>query len=818
MASMRLAWRLLRRDWFSGELKVLIMALLVAVTGVSAINFFTDRIRIAMDSEAAQFIGADLQLSGSRESQQQWLDKAQQAGLTQAKSLVFASVVAANDNFQLASVRAVDTLYPLLGSLRLRTQFDDAGVDTQAPPEPGTVWVDSRLYQKLGLSQGDSIEVGSASFKLAGIIQDEPGRGGSLLNFVPRLVLNMQDVPMTEVLQPGSRVTWQYQFAGQSKVITKFESWLRAEVDSTWRIVGGKDGIPSLEQTLKRAQSFLGLAGLASLLLAGIAIAMVANRYAEHHFDHGALLRCFGASRALVLKIYSFNLLVLGLITSFVGSLCGYLVHNGLLALMQPLLPDNLPEPGVQSFLVAIAIGIITLAGFALPALVRLGQVSPLRVLRRNLTPTKLNGYLIYLLTIFTMGLLMWWQTDNLKMVLIVLVGGSVAAIVLSLIAKAILKSGLVIKSKLKGSLRFGVSQLARHEKASVIQILAFGLALLVMMLIFLLRNELIDNWRLKLATDTPNHFLVNVEGTDVNAVEQYFDERQIKTAGLYPMIRSRVELPETATGQVRREVNITYSTQLPEHNELIAGTWAPETTASGLPPMSVEQRFMERRNLSIGDVLKFDTGGRTYAGEITSVREVKWDSFKPNFFIMFTTEAISDLSATWMTSFYLASDKKQQLNALVKQFPSTSLIELDAIMMQVQRVIEQVSIAVEYILVFVLIAGIMVLLASVQASMDDRLFESTILRTFGASKSYIRNALLTEFCFLGFLAGLLAVIGVELVAYGLYQELFNLNYQLHPWLWLIGPVAGILIIGLSGNLASSKVVKQPPMISLRAS
>ncbi len=816
MSSLKLAWKLLRRDWAGGELRILILALMVAVTGVSSINFFSERIRIAMIEESSTFIGADLQLTGSREADENWFKEADKLGLESAKSLLFASVVASDNAFQLASVRSVDTIFPLKGSLQLKTA-NDSDTEINYKPQQGEVWVDSRLFSKLKIQIGDIVEVGIAEFTVTGMIESEPGRGGSLLNFIPRLVMNMDDVEKTQVIQPGSRISWQYQFAGNKDSIKEYTIWIKEQLDTTWALVGGSQGVPNLERTLNRAQGFLGLASLASLLLAGIAIAMVANRYAEHHFDHGALLRCFGASRSLVLKIYGSNLFILGLLTSIVGSVTGYLVHLGLVELMQPLLPNNLPQPSSQSFFIAVATGMAALTGFALPALMRLGAVSPLRVLRRDLSPVSLNGYFTYGLTVFTIGLIMWWQTRDIKMVVIVIAGGAIASFVLSLIAKAFLKFGLLFQRYMTGSVRFGFSQLARHSKASTIQIMAFGLALLVMMLILLLRNDLLDTWRSKLSDDTPNHFIVNVELGEVERMRTFFSEREIETSGMFPMIRSRMKLPESATGQIEREVNITWSEQLPDHNELEEGIWSPEETASGHPAMSLENKFAERMGLKIGDVLGFDTGGRIYQGEITSLRSVKWDSFKPNFFVMFTSDAIKDLPADWMTSFYLEPEKKQLLNGMVEQFPAVTLIELDAIMNQIQRIIEQVSIAVEYILLFVIIAGLMVLLATIQSTMDERIFESTVLRTLGASRSYLRSSLMTEFSLLGLLAGLMAAAGTELVSYGLYEQLFKLPYAMHGWLWLAGPLCGIIIISVAGNLAARSVVSRPPMSSFRS-
>ena len=810
-----LVFRLFLRDWRGGELKVLIAALIVAVAAVSSINFFSSRVEIAMEEETSRFIGADLQISGPREAEQSWLDEATDRGLSISNTLVFPSIASTENGFQLSSVRAVDTFYPLKGTLNL-TRADESIEAVNTPPAEGTVWVDATLFRKLNLSYGDLVEVGVAEFEVTGTIQPEPGRGGGLLNFLPRLVMNMADVPKAEVLQEGSRVNWQYHFIGDRPVIEEYSAWFKENSNSTWNQVGARSGVPRLERTLQRAESFLGFASLAILMLAGIAIAMVANRYAEHHFDHAAMLRCFGCKQNDVLKIYGYNLLLIGLSTSIIGGLLGYIIHEGLVTLMQPILPPDLPNPSMAGFLVAIATGLSALVGFALPALIRLGKVAPLRVLRKDLTPMTMSSYVTYGLTILSLGLIMWWQTTDIKLVINLLGAGIAVSVIFTGIAQLFVKLGLSLGKFSSGASHFGIKQVSRHAGASRIQILAFGLAMLIMMLVILLRNDLLDTWQAKLDMDTPNHFIVNIEQFETESLEQYFDDNNIRHAGLFPMIRSRVTLPETANGSVRREVNISWSEELPAHNELVGGEWAPETTASGLPAMSLEQTFAERRNLKVGDIIKFKTGGFEYAGEVTSFRSVKWDSFKPNFFIIFTSDAISELPAEWMTSFYLSKPEKSLLPEMIDRYPAATLIELDAIMEQIQRVIDQVSIAVEYVLMFVMVAGLMVLFASVQASMDIRNFESTILRTLGAPKRYLRQAIVSEFGLISLMAGLMAAVGTEITAWGLYRYVFDLPFSFHWWVWIAGPVCGFVIITSAGYMASRGVLQQSPMMSLR--
>jgi len=815
MASWSLVYKLFARDWRSGELKVLIAALLVAVSAVSSISFFSQRVEIAMLEESSRFIGADLRISGPREMAPEWLAKTTQMNLSSAKSLMFASVASTELAFQLSSIRAVDSKYPLKGTLTL-TLADQTTIEVNTKPAEGEIWLDSRLYDKLDVSFGDLVEVGVAEFKVAGIIAAEPGRGGSLLSFLPRLVMNLADVERAKVIQPGSRINWQYHLAGTRTDIDAYSAWFKDNANETWSQIGAKNGVPRIERTLQRAESFLGFASLASLILAGIAIAMVANRYAEHHFDHAAILRCFGCTQKDVMKIYGLNLLLIGFVTSILGGGLGFGIHLLLVELMKDLLPTNLPMPGISSFYVALATGLTALVGFALPALIRLGKVAPLRVLRKDLTPMSMRGYLTYALTLVSLALIMWWQTQDVMLVANVLGGGIVVALIFGIIAQGFLKLGLRLGRMTSGSIYFGIKQVERHSSASRIQILAFGLAMLIMLLVMLLRNDLLATWQQKLDKDTPNHFIVNIEAYETETLEGFFDQHQIKHAGLFPMIRSRVKLPESAEGEISREVNISWALDLPSHNTLVDGEWAPKNTQSGLPAMSLEEEFAKGRNLKFGDIIEFNTGGQVYKGEVTSFRTVKWDSFKPNFFVIFTSDAIKELPAEWMTSFYLPKHQKPLLKDILEQYPAATLVELDAIMEQIQRIIDQVSIAVEFVLLFVMMAGLMVLLAAVQSSMDIRNFESTILRTLGAQKSYLRSAIVSEFSLIGLMSGLMASAGTELTAFGLYKYIFELPFELHLWVWISGPIMGLTVITFAGYQASKRVLKQSPMVSLR--
>jgi putative ABC transport system permease protein len=822
----RLAWRLLLRDWRAGELRILLLALIIAVTTTTAISFFTDRLQRAMANQSSELLGGDLLLSSPRPLDSAWLAQANSLGLARDETLAFPSVVVHGDNLQLAEIKAVREGYPLRGTLRISDTPFGAQRDTQAIPAAGEVWVEPRLLPLLGIGVGNTLELGNLTLTVTRVLTFEPGGGGNLFALAPRVLINWADVARAEILQPGSRVSYQYFFAGKEPALKRYKEWLQPQLEPSHRVTDVREGRPTVGAALDRAEQYLGLASLVAVLLAGVAIAMGARRYSERHFDMSAVMRCLGAGQNDILALFVPQLLWIGILGGVIGVVLGFVVQFGLFYLLRGLLPAELPAPGIMPVLIGFLTGITVLAGFALPPVLRLREVPALRVLRRELTPMPLRGWLVYGAALAAMGLLMWRYTGSAALTLGVMGGAILALTLLGLVAFGLLRASRSLHRGVGVAWRYGLNNLWRRPMLSVSQILAFGMTLMAMALIALVRGDLLSTWQTQLPAEAPNNFVVNVLPHKVDAFNAFMAEHQIKSAELYPMVRGRladingesmhqrIKPGEDGSGAVRRELNLTWSATLPGDNIITEGRWFTEADR-GKPLVSVEARLAERLGVKQGDELTFSFGGDELKVQVVSLRTVQWDSFRPNFFMIFPPGVLDPYPATYMTSFYLPPERKGELAQMIRQFPAVTVIDLDRIMEQVRRILEQVTLAVEYVLVFVLLAGFAVLYAALQASLDERLYEGALLRTLGASRSQLRSGHLAEYALLGALSGLLAAGGAELIAFILYREVFHLEYSIQWWLWAGLPLIGAVLIGAAGFIGTRRVVQKSPLVVL---
>jgi len=822
----RLAWRLLLRDWRSGELRILLSALIIAVTATTAISFFTDRLQRAMVNQSSELLGGDLLLSSPRPLDSAWLKQADTLGLARDEVLEFPSVVVHGDNLQLAGIKAVRPGYPLRGTLRISDVPYGTQRDTRAIPAAGEAWVEARLLPLLGIGVGDRFELGSLTLTVSRVLTFEPGGGGNLFALAPRVLINRVDVAKAAILQPGSRVSYQYFFAGKDTVLQRYKKWLQPRLEPSHRLTDVREGRPTVGAALDRAEQYLGLASLVAVLLAGVAIAMGARRYSERHFDMSAVMRCLGAGQNDILALFIPQLLWLGILGGLLGVVLGFVVQFGLFYLLRGLLPAELPAPGIMPVLIGFLTGITVLAGFALPPVLRLREVPALRVLRRELTPMPLRGWLVYGAAFTAMGLLMWRYTGSAALTLSVMGGAILALLLLGLVALGLLRVSRALHRGVGVAWRYGLNNLWRRPMLSVSQILAFGMTLMAMALIALVRGDLLSTWQTQLPAEAPNNFVVNVLPDRVTDFHAFIARHQIKSARLYPMVRgrladingeslrARVRPGENGSGAVRRELNLTWSNTLPSDNAITEGRWFTDKDR-GKPLVSVEARLAERLGIRLGDELTFAFGGDELKVKVASLRTVQWDSFRPNFFMIFPPGVLDPYPATYMTSFYLPPERKGELAQMIRQFPAVTVIDLDRIMEQVRRILEQVTLAVEYVLVFVLLAGFAVLYAALQASLDERLYEGALLRTLGASRGQLRSGHLAEYALLGALSGLLAAGGAELIAFILYREVFHLEYTLQWWLWAGLPLIGAVLIGVAGFIGTRQVVRKSPLVVL---
>lgn len=818
-----LAWRLLRRDWRAGELRILLGALIVAVTATTAISFFSDRLQRAMVHQSSELLGGDLQLSTPRPIDPAWISEAQRLGVAHNETLEFPSVVVAGDNFQLAGIKAVEPGFPLRGEIRIaREPFGEEFRTTQLP-EPGEAWAEGRLLPLLGIKVGDSLELGNLRLRVTRVLAYEPGAAADFAGLAPRLLINRQDVARAAILRPGSRVTYSHSFVGSEAALQRYKSWLKPQLDPSHSLTDIREGRPTVGAALDRAEQYLGLASLVAVLLAGVAIAMGARRYSERHFDMAAVMRCFGAVQSDLLALFLPQLLLLALVGSAIGVALGYLVQFGLFILLRELLPTELPAPGWMPVLIGMLTGSTVLAGFALPPVLRLRQVPALRVLRRELDPMPLRGWLVYGAALLAMGGLMWRYTGSAAMTVGVIGGAVAALLILGLLALALLRATRLLHRGVGVAWRFGLNNLWRRPLLSVGQILAFGLTLMAMALIALVRGDLLNTWQTSLPTDAPNQFVINILPERVDAFSAFLQQKGVQSVVLYPMVRGRLARingieshafvgdAERGRGALNREINLTWAESLPADNQITAGRWFTKADA-GKPLVSIEDKLARRMGVKLGDELTFSFGGDELAVKVSSLRSVQWDSFHPNFFMIFPSGVLDRFPATYITSFYLPQARKGELAEMLRQFPALTVIDMDRIMDQVRRILAQVTLAVEYVLVFVLLAGFAVLYAALQASLDERLHEGALLRTLGASRDQLRSGHLAEYAALGFLAGVFAAVGAELIALILYQQVFHLDYSVKWWLWLLLPPLGAILIGVAGYRGTRRVTQVSPL------
>lgn len=824
-----LSLRLLARDWRAGELRMFATALVIAVGAITAVGFFNDRVDRGLTQRSAVLMGADLALRTPAPAPSDWVAAAGRYGLQTAETLEFASVVLRDERLQLVGVRAVGDAYPLRGAVRTAPALYQPDAAATAGPAPGTAWVEPRVMQELGLQMGASIQIGAAGFAVTRVLTDEPGRATNFFALSPRVLMNLADVARTRVIQPGSRVTYRYLFAGPDAGLRAYESWLRPQLGPSDQLRHAREGNDSTARAVERVERYVGLTSVLAVVLAGVAIAMAARRYSVRHYDTSAMLRSLGSTQRDILELYLPQLLVLGVGASVLGCLVGLGVQQAIYYIVKGLFPVQLPAPGAWPAVFGFAAGLITLAGFALVPVLRLRAVPPLRVLRRELAPLPVSAWAVIAAAAAALIVLMWRHTGSLKLTLGVLAGGGLAAAALYAITVGLLRYARTRRQGASALWQHGFDRLQRRAHASSGQILAFGFTLMAMAVIGLVRTDLLSTWRGQLPDDAPNHFAFNVLPADAAAVKDFFRANAIRSQALYPLVRGRLveingvpvrqavtkdEGEEAQNAALRRDLNLTWATDLPPDNKIVQGEWWSTDARAGL--VSVEAKLAERLQLKPGDVLTFVTGGAPVEARVASIRSVQWDSFHPNFFMIFTPGTLDDHPATYMTSFYVAPEQKTRLAALVRQFPAVTVLELDLFLSHLRAIVQQAALAVELVLLFVLAAGFAVLYAALAASLDERYYEGALLRTFGASRRQLRRAHVAEFVTLGVLSGLLAALGTEAITYVLYTHVFDIPYTFKWPVWIIAPLAGGALIGVAGFIGTRRVVRISPLAVLR--
>ncbi len=813
------------REWRGGELALLLVSLILAVTIVSGVAGFADRLQRGIVGESNKFLAADLVLKTPRALAPQVVSRVPDS-VSQALVVEFRSMIVAGESLQLASIKAVSAGYPLKGELAISDMpFGDV-YNTDAVPVSGEAWLDSRLFPLMGLQVGDSFQLGELTLRATRALVSEPDRGSSFYGMGPRVLINVDDMARSGVVQPGSLVDYRYLFAGEQSALASVKARLESALTQSDRWEQLDESQPRIAKTLERAERFLLLAGSFGVALAGVAVALTARRYSQRHLDTVAVMKALGAVSAQITRLYVGNIVLLALLATALGWGLGMAVQNTLFALIKDLVGFTPPAGTLRPLVAGAVTATLCVLAFALPPILRLRHVPPLRVLRRDIGNENLSAGVSALLGIGGLFLLMLWYTQSLVLVSAVLAG---IVVVLGLAGALVLRLFSNLRRWAAGAggvVRLALSAMYRRRQANAFQVVSLALALMVLLCIIAARSSLLKEWELQLPADTPNHFLVNIAPDQVESVDEWFTQQGIRSAGLYPMVRGRLveingealeKIPDIDANRssVNREINLSWSDALPEDNELVAGQWW-ESAPAQLPRVSVEIEFAERLGLELGSRVFFKIGGLPLEAEVTSLRKLSWDSMRPNFFLLFEPGVLENYPSSSITSFHLEKADKVVLNDLLRRFPTITLIEMDAVIEQARTVVAQVSAALELVLILIIACALLVGVANIQASLDSRLHENAILRTLGASRQLIRSCLLAEFALIGVSAGVLAAIGAEITLYIVQTRLLDMSANWHPLFWVVAPIGAGLVVAVSGWWFCRAVIASPPLQVLR--
>jgi putative ABC transport system permease protein len=835
--------RMTARDWRAGELRFLLVALIVAVSALSAVGFFIDRMRTGLNRDAHQLLGADLLVNADQPVRADWRREAERRGLLLADTVTFPSMAQAGEGdssqAQLASVKAVSKGYPLRGLLRITRDPDAAsealGAPTHATPAPGTVWVDANLLTALNTRVGGTLQLGDKRFTIAQLIASEPDRGASFANFAPRLMLAMEDLKATGLVDNFARVTWRMQVAAPSNNdrarVDDYERWLRLQLPGGSvkgvRIESLENGRPEMRATLDRAELFLSLVGLLSAMLAAVAVAMAARRFMQRHLDACAMLRCLGMTQNQVGAMYLVEFALVGLAGSVLGVLVGFGAHFVLLELVGRLMTTDLPPVSPLPALQGIATGMLLLIGFALPPVLQLRNVPHNRVIRREQAAPQPMALATYGLGIVVFVALLLWQAGDTKLALTT-AGGFLAGFGLFALVAWLALRGL---KRLRGvsshqSWRFAITSLQRRPGATVVQVVSLSLGLMALLLLTVVRGDLMSAWRTATPPDAPNRFIINIMPDQKQGVEQQLAAAGVKDIRLYPMIRGRLTAvngqpitpatypDDNARRLADREFNLSSMKEPPAANDIVAGSWYKD--APGVAEASVEQGIAKTLRLKLGDVMRFDMAGQVVDAKITSLRKLEWGSMRANFFVIINPQAMVNAPTTYMTAFHLPARGAALGNTLTRAYPNLTVIDVSGIIRQLQDVLDQVVTAVEFLFLFTLASGVLVLYAALMGSQAERTREAGLLRALGATRGQLAQAQRIEFALVGSLAGLLAATGAGAMGWALAEYQFKFPWTFEPGVWLAGLAAGIVCALIGGWLGLRSVLRQPPLQTLR--
>ncbi|WP_058833648.1 ABC transporter permease [Luteimonas abyssi] len=828
MRTVRLAWTQFARDLAAGEVRIMLAALVLAVLAVSAVGFVTDRAERALTQQANRLLGGDAVLRSDAPIDAAVTAAADAAGLQHTATVELDSMIRVGDDLRLGDLSALGEGYPLRGAFRIAERGDGDDREADGIPAPGTVWLSRAGADTLDARVGDTVSLGEAQLRLAALVTQEPDASIDYFNVAPKVFLNVADLEATGLVQEGSRIRYRLVVAGDQDAVERFAGGLRDDLGRGQRLETIQDARPEIRSGLDRAGRFLGLAALVSVVLAAVAVAMAARRHSERHLSGVAVMRCLGASQRTLVGIHVGELVLLGLLASAIGVVLAFGLQWAVGGWIARTLELELPGAGWLPALEGLGVGMVVLLAFGAPPVLALRRVPALRVIRRDLDPVEPAALAVALAGFVGLGALLWWKAGSADLAGAMLGGILATLAVLASIAWALIALVRRLRGRLRGGLRYGLANVSRRAGASIAQVSALGLGLMALLLLTFVRTDLLDRWQLQLAENAPNRFIVNVQPHQLDPVRVFMDERGLEAPELFPMVRARLAARngEPVTGETyagedeqtrrraEREFNLSMSGDLRDDNRVVDGQFWTGTPAT--PEFSVEENFASQLGWQVGDRIVFDIAGQPLEAPITSLRSVDWESFRPNFFVLASPGALDGYPASYITAVSVPPEQTRFTADLVGAFPNLSVVDVDAVLAQVRTTADQVSVVVQAVFWFSLVAGVLVLLAAVSASQDERLLEGGVMRVLGGSRRQLRMAQATEFAAIGLLAGLVAAIAASVLSGVIATRVFDLPWQPNWSMAAFGGVLGMAMTLLAGMIATRRVVDAPPALTLR--
>ncbi|MFC0118455.1 ABC transporter permease [Pseudoalteromonas xiamenensis] len=828
----KLALKLFSRELRRGELTIILAAIALAVLTVFSLSSVTERISLNIEQKTADFIAADRRLSSNHPFDPSIQAVAGENGVETAELVFFDSMLFANDELVLGSIKAVTQGYPLRGKLKLKDSLEGQEFEARATPQKGEIWMSEGIFYSLGLKVGDTVELGAGQFTVTKVLVSEPDAPFFSLAGNKRVLINYDDIASTKAIQPGSRVFYRLLFAASEKALNDFYLWLKPQLLENQRWEGIKDRQSPLGENLARSEKFLLLAGLFGIMLAAVAMAVSAKRYCERQYDPVAMMKTLGGSRQTIRNIFITHLTLITGFSVILGLAIGFGLQEIGVSYLAKLMNTQLPVAGPKPWLLSIFIGVVCALMFSLKPLLDLFDIPPLRVLRRNLGDKLMVSWLHIGSSVLTIFALMWLFSGDIKTTLILFVGTLVVMLLLFLVARLAFGAGRKLGLRPGSSWSLAIATLQKRANANAIQLISFALAIKLMLFLVVLKNDLIADWQMQIPPDAPNAFFINVAESEIDPIKGIFEANQIPHEAFYPVFTGRVnalngelfatnaskqegeEQDENARKGISRELNLTWLSELPQGNELVKGTWF--TNTSDELQVSVAEGAAEYLKLELGDSLTFLVGVQSFEAKVTSIRKVNWNSLKPNFVMIFSPNMAGQLPVTYFTAAQLQAGNTKVVSQLLQAHPTVSMIDIKSRIEQAQSMIGQVSLAISFVLSIVLVSGALVLISQVQASLSERLQEVVILRTLGARGRLIKLATLFEFLLLGAIAGLVAAVVSDVALLILQKQLFELPGKLHPYVWLLGPTTGAVFVATIGYFMVAKTMRRNTQALLR--